>query len=240
MARAARFAVPDSACRDALGIFLRSAMAGAALAVAPPAAAQGFEILGKGVEISGGTYRLRRTAEDGTVENASSAARSYRFRSIGNFIVGSWLDGGKEPTCPINGVPTPRATVYSKRGTHSAQYTCDPVREGTPSKYTEERWTYGFQSKASADGFTVVLSASHVTSRTIMSTGGGFSARSTQAAKGNTRFRLRIRDGACQVLERTEVFETRAVVDNTSGNKERMRLDFAYVNDPPANCRLLD
>lgn len=205
-----------------------------------PSLAQGFEVLGNGVEISGGTYRLRRTAEDGTVEHASSAARSYRFRSIGNFIVGSWLDGGKEPTCPINGVPTPRATVYSKRGAHSAQYTCDPVREGTPSKYTEEQWTYGFQSKAGAGGYMVVLSASHVTRRTIASTGGGFSARSTHATKGNTLFRLRIRDGACQVLERTEVFETRAVVVNTSGNEERMRLDFAYVNDPPATCRLID
>ncbi len=211
-----------------------------ALAISLPAAplqAQGFDILGKGIELSGGSERTVSVQSNGTSEVKTKVqSRPYQFKPVGDFIVAGWTDG----RCNVNGVPTPTGIVYSKRRAHAAHIVCDPIRKGTRSKYEETKTTVEFQSKASVAGGVVTFEVHYNAKSDYVTVEGEHSSGFTQATTGRSLIRVRIRGGTCEVVEHLTLYRARSDVHLTSGATSWTDITETFVNDPPETCRFVE
>ncbi len=211
-------------------------------AFAPKAGAQDLRFLGKGVEVSGGTYHQRTEYDDGRVESDRWDAGIYRFTPLGALVVGiAPRPADVAGDCRVNGTPTPVGIVFSTKGTHSGQYTCDPFREGTQSEWKESRTSRDFQSKVSVAGNTVTFEATYRTFRNFRNyfatTGRTLGHQATMT--GRFRYVLRIQGRTCRVVEHSERWSAEVNLQQAD-HHERMRMSTVFAAEPPPNCKFLD
>lgn len=228
----------DARCRDRA--FIRCSLGVVALLLlatwAATANAQSFELLRKGIELVGGSYRDMVETSDGKRKERTSGSPPYSFKPVGSLIVGN----SEGASCRINGVPTPTGVVFSKRGPHRAQIHCDPIRQLQSTGSEEEQMSVEFESKASAAGGVITFSVDSMSRRQYRATNGQFTSGFTQTLSRRWTIRVRISGRTCQVIEHRETADAVAVLTNTDGQVSTTKVARVFFNDPPETCRFVE
>lgn len=211
------------------------AVAVLALAVSSEtAAAQGFEMFGKGIELWGGTVRRNEDHhKNDIVKNDSFAAPSARITRLGNFLI---MPASDAQSCRVNGVPTPLGFVWSASGQHTSDIRCDRMR--VDDREIELQMTCRFETRTARSSGVLSLTGNGTcaTNATL------FESRQQTEFRHGVEFevsiKLHVQKGGCQVLQRGHKHVSRLIY--SGADDVALTTTETLTSGPPFVCRVVN
>jgi hypothetical protein len=198
-------------------MILRSSLACAVLALSAPAAFAFDIIPGYGIQIEKLVQSYQAVSRHsslgyeqpytGTPNEVSAYLAPY-----GNGALLGWQPL-ESPSCQTKDGYTSVQLIYSRKGTYSGKFACDPQVQGGASEQHVIKTNGSYTTRTSIKGNVITLSG-QMTYKTIYTSKGGFNSISyvkDDTIRINQSLRLKITESGCEVLDYAETAVTKGL-----------------------------